>query len=104
MRRTSAMRIFIARCRSVPELGAISRRLVIVIVEEATEALPACHVTFRRGVASRLQGQLIVESLMIAFSVVVLDIFSHGVAKVALTQRDNLSNALEFDGADGGHA
>ena len=65
--------------RNVPKLGPTSGCSAVVIVEEAPKTPTVCDVTFRRRVVSRLQDQLVVEPLVIAFSVVVLDIFNHGV-------------------------
>jgi hypothetical protein len=52
------------------------------------------------GLIAWLSNQRVVETLVIAFNVVMLGVFSHGFSKVALAQRDNLGQALGLDGAN----
>ncbi len=58
--------------RTVPKLGLMSRRLAIVVVEETAQSFATCHVTAHDRSVPCFQDELVAESLVIAFSVVVL--------------------------------
>ena len=75
-------------------MGARSHRLLMVITQEPTQSLTALH---RPGAADGCitgEQQDVVLPLMIALSMVMLDVFAQGAPQGALAEEDYLGQAL----------
>jgi hypothetical protein len=75
-------------------LGARSRRLLMAITQEPAQSLTALH---RPGAADACitgEQQDVVLPLMIALSMVMLDVFAQGAPLEALAKEDYLGQAL----------
>ena len=57
----------------------------------------ALNITAHVASHTLILDQLIVEALMIPLTVVVLSVFLHNFAKMALAQRNGLGEALRLD-------
>ena len=78
------------RSRSVPKLGRTLRSLAIVEVQHPAEPLAARNSAHIRRLASRPLDQPVVETLVIPFQMVVLDVLGDGETEMALTERNDL--------------
>ena len=75
-------------------MAARSRRLLMVITQEPAQSLTALH---RPGAADACvagEQQDVVLPLMIALSMVMLDVFAQGAPQGALAEEDYLGQAL----------
>ena len=87
----------LARSRKVRLMGRQSRGLSMVEIEESAQAVAPLHVGRRARRRWRLLQKPVVESLMVALAVVVLNVLPHEEAHVALTERDHTSETFLFD-------
>jgi len=74
----------------VPKLGRTLRSLAIVEVQHRAEPLAARNSAHIRRLASRPLDQPVVETLVIPFQRVVLDVLGDGETEMALTERNDL--------------
>ncbi len=76
----------------------------MAMIQDAAEPLSALDCTVRVETVGRLLDELVIETLVVALKVVVVCVLLHGLAKVALAQRDDLCQtlwpSLRGDGAD----
>ena len=84
-----------------PQVGWL-RRAAVVVVQETTETFATPNRRSRIGVLVGRRGgcrdQPVVEALVVALEVVVLDERRDRKAEVALAQRNELAEALGLDG------
>jgi len=78
-------------------MGRQSRGLSMVEIEESAQAVAPLHVGGRARRRWRVLQKPVVESLMVALAVVVLNVLPHEEAHVALTERDHTSETFLFD-------
>ena len=69
----------------------------MVEIEKSAQAVAPLHVGGRARRRWRLLQKPVVESLMVALAVVVLNVLPHEEAHVALTERDHTSETILFD-------
>ena len=75
-------------------MGARARRLLMVITQEPTQSLTALHVPGAADACIAGEQQDVVLPLMIALSMVMLDVFAQGEPQGALAEEDYLGQAL----------
>jgi hypothetical protein len=75
-------------------LGARSRRLLMVITQEPTQSLTALHRPDAANACMAGEQQDVVLPLMIALSMVMLDVFAQGAPQGAFSEEDYLGQAL----------
>jgi hypothetical protein len=81
----------------VPKLGPQSC-CPPVILEDPSEPFLTLDCAVRVGLFTRRFDQLVAPTLVVALRVVVLCVFPHGLAEMALTRRDDLIETLGSDG------
>jgi hypothetical protein len=72
-------------------LGARSRRLLMVITQEPTQSLTALHVPSAVDACIGGEQQDVVLPLMIALSMIMLDVFAQGEPQGTLAEEDYLA-------------
>ena len=75
-------------------MGAQSRRRLMVITQVPTQSLTALHVPGAAEACIAGEQQDVVLPLMIALSMVMLDVFAQGAPQGALAEEDYLGQAL----------
>ena len=65
-----------------------------IVVEKASEPFTTLDVSALVRPAALFVDQFVADPLMIPLDVVVLHVFSHGVAQMSLSQRNDLCQAL----------
>ncbi len=72
--------------------------VAIVKVEEATQARPCFDGSFAPSYLHVSTNDAVAQSLVVSLAVVVLHIFSDGVAKMVFAKGDDLVQTLGFGG------
>jgi len=78
----------------VPILSPLLRGPPIIVFEDTSQPFLTLDGTVPIGLVARLLNRLVVETLVIALTMVMLCVFLHGFPKVALAQRDDLGQTL----------
>ena len=80
--------------RHVPAHDRRSRSLAIVVVQHAAEALTAHDAAAVGCIIVHRHDELVADSLVIAFCMIVIEKLLHDLPKVTLTERDGTRKTL----------
>ena len=70
---------------------------LVVVVQNPAESFPALDASSHVDSASLIVDQLVADPLMIPLDVVVLHVFTHSVAQMPLSDRNDLRQTLGLD-------
>src|SRR6185436_7675817 len=89
------------RSPGIESLGVRSRRLLMVIAQEPTQSLPALNrLPLAADIRITREQQDVTLALVIALSVIMLDVFVQRPPQGALAQEDHLGQALLLHRSD----